>query len=156
VQELVPHLTPSIAKGAEIRTELPSRLFSIRANLAQIRQVVLALIINGVEALEGQKGCVTVSASPVQIARSSAEDTPSDLPDGTYVRLQVSDTGRGMTEDVSARVFDPYYSTKFPGRGLGLAVVQGIIRSHKGSISVRSMPHGGSTFEVLLPSAANA
>jgi two-component system, cell cycle sensor histidine kinase and response regulator CckA len=156
VQELVPHLTPSIAKGAEIRTELPARLFSIRANLAQIRQVVLALIINGVEALDGQKGRVTVSASTVQIERSSTEDIPSDLPDGTYVRLEVSDTGRGMTEEVKARVFDPYYSTKFPGRGLGLAVVQGIIRSHKGSISVRSLPQGGSTFEVLLPSAANA
>jgi CheY-like chemotaxis protein len=75
----------------------------------------------------------------------------ADLQPGEYVALQVNDTGCGMDETVRARVFDPFYSTKFTGRGLGLAAVAGIVRAHKGAILVKSRPGEGSTFTVLLP-----
>ena len=67
------------------------------------------------------------------------------------MRLEVSDTGSGMTEAVKAKIFDPFFSTKFAGRGLGLAVVQGIVRDHGGAIDLTSSPDEGTTFEVLLP-----
>jgi PAS domain S-box-containing protein len=153
VQELVPHLKTSISRHAEIRTHLAPRLPSIRAKALQIRQVVLNLILNALEALDGGKGIVTITTSIADLS-SSCEAVRKGLPAGSYIRLEVSDTGHGMTETVQDRVFDPYYSTKFLGRGLGLAAVQGIIRSHGGVIAVRSAPGKGSTFEVLLPDAS--
>ena len=67
------------------------------------------------------------------------------------MRLEVSDNGCGMTETVKAKIFDPFFSTKFAGRGLGLAVVQGIVRAHSGDINLRSEPGEGTTFQVFLP-----
>jgi signal transduction histidine kinase len=67
------------------------------------------------------------------------------------LRLEISDTGSGMTDEIRARIFEPFFTTKGVGRGLGLAAVQGIIRTHGGAISVSSTPGCGSRFEILLP-----
>jgi len=141
VQEIVPHLKISILRQADIRTNLDSQLPSVWVKGQQIRQVLLNIIMNAVEALGGNKGVVTVSTSAV------------DMLGGRFVKLQVSDTGNGMSDETRARIFDPYYSTKLMGRGLGLAAVQGIIHSHGGLVTATSTPGGGSTFEVLLPVA---
>jgi PAS domain S-box-containing protein len=153
VREIVPYLKVPILKKAQIGTSLAPKLPSVRANMLQIRLVALNLIINAIEALEGEKGMVTVTTAAVEIRRDSEDGNWRDLPDGSYVKLEVRDTGRGMAEEVQDRIFDPYYSTKFLGRGLGLAAVQGIIRTHRGAINARSTPGEGSTFEVLLPIA---
>ena len=68
-----------------------------------------------------------------------------------YLRLEVSDTGDGMTEEVQAKIFTPFFSTKRVGRGLGLAVVQRVVAGHGGMIKVRSAPGTGTTFQVMLP-----
>jgi PAS domain S-box-containing protein len=153
VQEIVPHLKVRTLRQIEIRTSLADRLPAVLAKPLQIRQVVLNLVLNGVESLDGQKGLITVTTSPVQIGEGLHEGC-ENLPDGSYVMLSISDTGCGMSEKVQARIFDPYYSTKGLGRGLGLAAVHGIVRSCGGGISARSVPGGGSTLEVLLPNAS--
>lgn len=154
VQEIVPHLKVSLLR-AEIHTSLAGHLPTLLARPLQIRQVVLNLILNAVESLDGLKGTVTVTTSPVEISRELTGGDFQSLPDGSYVKLEVSDTGCGIREEVRARVFDPYFTTKSLGRGLGLAAVHGIIRSHGGIITSRSRPGEGSTFEVLLPCASH-
>ncbi len=126
---------------------------AVQANAAQIRQVVLNLITNASEALKGNPGTITVTTGQVHIGKTAAAERKLDLPVGEYCYLAVSDTGCGMSPQTQTRAFDPFYTTKFVGRGLGLAVVQGILRSHGGAITVVSAPGKGSTFEVLLPRA---
>lgn len=149
VREIVPYL--KLSSDSEIRLSLAPALPSIRVKQIQIRHVVLNLVLNAVEALQGKKGLVTIATSAVEIGRELTDGECQDLRNGYYVKLEVSDTGCGMTEEVQARIFDPYYTTKFLGRGLGMAAAQGIIRSYGGHISLRSAPGKGSTFEVLLP-----
>jgi CheY-like chemotaxis protein len=105
------------------------------------------LLLNASEALEDREGSITLTTSLVQLDPRSA----NSLQPGDYLRLEVSDTGCGMTEEARAKAFDPFFTTKFLGRGLGLAAVHGIVRSHAGDIHVESTPGLGSTFEVLLP-----
>jgi CheY-like chemotaxis protein len=93
---------------------------------------------------------VARKGSPGNGAKGPVIDHAPDLAAGDYVRLEVSDTGCGMTEDAKARIFDPFFTTKFAGRGLGLAVVQGIVRAHGGAISLASAPGQWTTFQVLL------
>lgn len=142
VAEILDLLRVSISKTAALKTELHSHLQPISGNAAEIRQVVMNLIINASEALEGKPGTITIATSP---AGFNGED-------GGAVRLEVRDTGCGMTEEVKARIFDPFFTTRFVGRGLGLSAVQGIIRRHGGLIEVESSPGRGSRFTILLPS----
>ena len=121
--------------------------------MAQIRQVVLNLITNASEALKGKGGNITVSTGQMHLGKAAVAKRQMDLPWGDYCYLEVSDTGCGMTAQTQSKAFDPFYTTKFVGRGLGLAVVQGILRSHGGAITVVSAPGNGSTFEILLPRA---
>ena len=116
--------------------------------------MVLNLITNAWEALKGNPGKITVSTGQVRLGKATAAERKLDLPAGDYCYLEVSDTGCGMSEQTQSKVFDPFYTTKFMGRGLGLAAVQGILRSHGGAISVVSAPDKGSRFEVLLPRAS--
>jgi PAS domain S-box-containing protein len=143
VHETLALLRVSIAKVAVLRTDLAKDLPPVYANAAEIRQVVMNLIINASEALEGKPGCISITTSAV-ISETGCR----------AVSLEVQDTGNGMTEDVKARIFDPFFTTRFAGRGLGLSVVQGIVRRHRGTIEVESTPGKGSRFTVVLCCAA--
>jgi PAS domain S-box-containing protein len=144
-------MRPPLSDTAAIDMNLMSDLPMVQANKAQIRQVVMNLLTNAAEALKGRGGKITVSTGLVHIGKAAAAKRKLHLPVGEYCYLSVSDTGCGMSPQTKDKVFDPFYSTKFMGRGLGLAAVQGILRSHRGAISVVSEPDRGSTFEVLLP-----
>jgi PAS domain S-box-containing protein len=150
VAEIVHLLKLSVLKDVRLDVQLAEDLPRIHANAAQIRLVVLNLLINAAEALQNRDGIIHVATGLVRIGRPAGE-AATGLPEGDYCRLIVSDTGCGMSEQVQARAFDPFYTTKTLGRGLGLAVVQGILRSHGGGINVRSASGAGSAFEVLLP-----
>jgi signal transduction histidine kinase len=149
VAEMVVLLKHTAPPKAVLSVNLDYSLPEIHANVTQVRQVILNLIMNAFESL-GSEGLVKVTTDHVCFKR---RQSALDLADGKYCRLVISDTGCGMTPEVRARAFDPFYSTKFIGRGLGLAVVQGIIRSLEGAINIKSAPGKGSTVEVFLPCA---
>ena len=151
VGEMIQLLKVSIAKGATLKVNLPTNLPAVRANAAQIRQVVLNLVTNATESLGGADGTITIAARRTRVSRESPTEFGQRLPEADYLRLEVTDTGCGMTEEVQARIFDPFFTTKFAGRGLGLAAVQGIVRGHGGAINVKSAPGRGTRFEILLP-----
>ena len=151
VEEMLELLKVSISKHAVLRTDLRDNLPAVRGNAAQIRQVVMNLVINASEAIGEKQGVITVTTAQVSGSENLAPNGATTLPQGDYVRLEVSDTGCGMTEEVKAKIFDPFFSTKFAGRGLGLAVVQGIVRDHGGAIDLVSAPGEGTTFQVFLP-----
>lgn len=128
----------------------------ILANGPQIRRVVMNLINNAVEALGSKERLITVSTSFMHIDGDHKPMKPAGLKDGDYVSLLVTDTGRGMTEETLSRALHPFFTTKSRGHGLGLAVVESIVRSHGGVIRVSSTAGRGTTFEVLLPCAPGA
>ncbi|MBK6686966.1 MAG: response regulator [Deltaproteobacteria bacterium] len=119
---------------------------------AQLQQVVLNLLLNGIEAIDGP-GRVTLrtSAQTVTTGAEARSITGEALAPGSYVLLEIEDTGRGMSPDTRRRIFEPFFSTKGSGRGLGLAAVLGIVRSHQGALSVDSVEGRGSHFRLWLP-----
>jgi PAS domain S-box-containing protein len=151
VDEMLELLKVSISKNAVLKADLVENLPMVMGNAPQIRQIVMNLIINSSEAMGEKDGVIRVSTSSVTIDAESVAENSTNLPAGSYMRLEISDTGCGMTEAVQAKVFDPFFSTKFAGRGLGLAVVQGIVRAHGGAIHLKSTSGQGTTFQILLP-----
>jgi signal transduction histidine kinase len=153
VEESLRVLKASLPGRVSLTWNLCEDLPRIPGNASQLRRAIANVLRNATEALDGQAGSINVGTDRKFV--NSHANSAGHIPPGQYVRLTVSDTGPGMPEDALARAFDPFYSTKFLGRGLGLAVVQGIVRSHGGTIQVSSAPGRGSNFEVLLPCAAN-
>jgi two-component system, cell cycle sensor histidine kinase and response regulator CckA len=153
VDEMVELLKISTGKQVTLKTSLGKGLPPVPANPAQIRQVVMNLVINAAEAIGEGSGVIEVATSKVAIGRSDLSTGTERLASGDYVRLSVSDTGRGMTQAEQSRIFDPFFTTKTAGHGLGLAVVQGIVRILGGAIRLVSTPRRGTTFRILLPCA---
>jgi signal transduction histidine kinase/CheY-like chemotaxis protein len=156
VENSRPLLSVSAAKGCTLAYDLAPRLPAIEADTTQLQQVLLNLVINASEAIGDRTGTVTIRTA---VRDCSADDLAVDYaddrhPPGRYVEWTVADTGTGMTAEVRARIFDPFFSTKFTGRGLGLAAVLGIVRGHRGTLTVDSEPGRGSTFRILLPALA--
>jgi PAS domain S-box-containing protein len=151
IREMLQLLKLSVSKHARLNVDFPGDLPAVRANAAEIGQVVMNLIMNGPEAIGEQDGVIRVRARRVAIGPQSPGANAVNLPEGEYVRLEISDTGCGIPEEIRLRIFDPFFTTKFTGRGLGLAVVQGIVRRHRGTIHAVSSPGVGTVFEVYLP-----
>ena len=151
VEEMLELLKVSISKHAVLKTDLRKNLPAVRGNAAQIRQIVMNLIINASEALGEKDGVIRVTTSFAGSGRNLSSISAANLPEGDYLRLEVSDTGCGITEEQQTRIFDPFFTTKFAGRGLGLAVVHGIVRANGGAIHLSSTPGQGTTFQIFLP-----
>jgi two-component system, cell cycle sensor histidine kinase and response regulator CckA len=148
-------LKSSISSRSSLHLDLGSDLPSVRGNATQIRRLVMNLVINASQAIGDRDGTILVKTSLVKGSSFSATDRCRDSEED-YIRLEVSDTGCGMTEEERGRIFDPFFTTKAGGHGLGLAVVQGIVHSHNGAINVSSTAGMGTTFEVLFrPDAAD-
>jgi PAS domain S-box-containing protein len=158
VREMATLLRTAISKQASLVWELAPSLPAVNADPTQIRQIVMNLITNASDALGDSGGSITLHtgvlrADEVNDVRFGVSVEGEELPPSSqaYVFLEVSDTGTGMTPDTLHRIFDPFFSTKFAGRGLGLAAVMGIVRTHKGLIRIRSEPGRGTSFRILFP-----
>jgi PAS domain S-box-containing protein len=141
----------SISKHAVVRANLARDLPAVSGNVAQLRQVVMNLITNASEALGDRHGFIIVTTERTIIGAGKPTGNSAGLPDGEYARLTVSDTGCGMSAETRTRIFDQFFTTKANGRGLGLAAVHGIVRSHGGAINVVSTPGASTTFEIFFP-----
>ena len=148
VEETVDLLRAVVSKHAVLGTHLDRHLPAIHANPAQIRQVLMNLVINASEAIGERDGVITIRTARAADGSHHPASTAQE-----FVQLEVSDTGCGMTLDAQARVFDPFFTTKSPGHGLGLAVVQGIVRSLDGSIQLDSAPGSGTSVRLFFLSS---
>jgi PAS domain S-box-containing protein len=151
VREMVDVLSASVSKHCTLVYNSPGPLPMVDADPTQIRQVVLNLIINATEAVD-EGGLVTVATGQESLDREmlSRMTFGADVEPGPYVFIDVVDNGQGMSDETMARMFDPFFSTKETGRGLGLAAVRGIVRSHQAALRVTSAPGQGSRFRVWL------
>ncbi len=158
IREMRQLLDVSVDKKAVLLLDLDDDLPAIEADVSQIRQVVLNLVLNASEALGGKKGTIRVTTGVIHCTSRYLASTylGETLPEGEYVYLEVSDTGCGMDEGVKRRLFDPFFSTKFAGRGLGLAATLGIVRGHRGTIKVYSEEGKGTTIKILFPTSERA
>ncbi|HJZ58026.1 MAG TPA: MASE1 domain-containing protein [Gemmataceae bacterium] len=153
VRETEGLLRASVPRGTEPRLRLADDLPPVAADPTQIRQVLVNLVTNAGEALADHPGSVSVSTAATDLSRAELPDSYlfDPLSPGRYVLLTVADTGPGMDESTRARLFDPFFTTRFAGRGLGMSAVLGIIRGHRGGIRVESEPGAGTTVTVYLP-----
>lgn len=142
-------LETAVARRGSLRFDCQERLPGVRADATQFRQILLNLVTNAAEALPDTGGSIVVRARALAVGEAPASGW-SELTEGTYVQIDVADDGAGMDEATQARMFDPFYTTKFTGRGLGLAAVQGIVHGHGGAIRVRSTPGIGTTLSFAL------
>jgi PAS domain S-box-containing protein len=156
VREMHGLLKSAISKRAALITNLSEHLPPIKARPAQLRQVVMNLVVNASDALKDTNGEIRVTTQRVTLGPNNSGATKEGLAEGDYVQLEVSDTGSGMSNETRARIFDPFFSTKSAGRGLGLPVIHGIVRSLRGAIRVESEVGKGTTFRILLPSDGKA
>ena len=152
-REMSQLLRTVVSKDAVLHLELQEPLPSIEGDATQLRQVIMNLITNASDALEGGPGAITVRTSAGDASPVGADAlTYGDLDDATdTVSLEVIDTGVGMTRDVAERIFDPFFSTKFTGRGLGLAATLGIVRGHRGRVAVETTPGRGTRLHLTFP-----
>lgn len=157
LNELVRNMTQllgvSVSKRVKLRYELCSKVGPVEADPSQLRQVLINLVTNASEAIGDTDGTITIRTrmQEVEVSELASPYVHETLAPGPYALLEVQDTGAGMNDITKARLFEPFFSTKFMGRGLGLSAVIGIVRGHRGSIQVTSTPGHGTTMRVLLP-----
>ena len=164
IEEMTHLLKTSISKKVRLNLDIDADLPKITGDATQIRQVIMNLVINASEAIGDESGVIAISAEAAVLSAEDFHDcciVPDMAPEavaaeqrpdgGRYVCIEVADTGCGMDRATLERVFEPFFSTKFTGRGLGMAAVLGIVRGHAGAMRVHSEPGKGTTFQVYLP-----
>jgi PAS domain S-box-containing protein len=153
VDEVATMLKATIRQNVVIKTCYSPDLPSIIGDASQLRQIVMNLIINASEAIGESQGevCVSLSKALIKAGLAEKDYNGKTIPPGEYVYMEVTDSGCGMDDETRRRIFEPFYTTKFTGRGLGMSAVLGIITMHKGALQLSSQSGHGTTFKVYLP-----
>jgi len=153
VRDISKLLEVSVGKSVVLKYDLPVDLPAVDADAAQMKQVIMNLIINASEAIGGGEGEIFIRAGLMRVDQEFLANAAIDeqLPESEYVFLEVRDSGCGMDGATMEKVFDPFFTTKVTGRGLGMSAVLGIVRGHGGTIKVSSKPGQGTTFTMVLP-----
>ncbi len=157
VEEALGLMRSLLPAGLKLVARLPAAGLPVLADSTQMQQVLMNLCTNAWQAMEGRSGDITVALREVRLDASQGLQI-GGLVGGTYACLSVADNGPGMDEATQQRIFEPFFTTKAPGAGtgLGLAVVHGIVKAHRGVISLHSRPGEGARFDVYLPLASGA
>jgi len=147
IRENLGILDAGIPKTVRIELDLQAGLPLVIADPNQLQQVIMNLVINGIEAIGEAAGCINLRTRSVQLGQAVG----TSLAPGEYISIEVEDSGCGMTGAVRSHIFEPFFTTNPKGHGLGLSAVQGIIRGHMGVLTVESAEGSGTTFRILLP-----
>ncbi len=153
IREMTHLLELSISKNILLKLNLSPNLPAVEADATQLRQVLMNLITNASDAIGDQNGMIRLTTGVKFCGSSTLKHMffGNNLPEGRYMYVEISDTGMGMDEVTLGKIFDPFFSTKRRGRGLGLAAVLGIVRGHQGALQIHSRPGKGTIFTVLFP-----
>jgi two-component system cell cycle sensor histidine kinase/response regulator CckA len=154
VEKVVSMIRHTFDRSIEIRTELADGLSAVEGDAGQLEQTVLNLCINARDAMP--KGGILTLGTRQETFTGGEDGPPGAVPRGTYISLSLSDTGMGIPPENIPRIFEPFFSTKEPGKGsgMGLAMAYGIVKNHGGILDVRSVPGKGTTFRVLVPTSS--
>lgn len=155
VRDMVSLLRVSISKRATLKLDCAEGMPAVEGDATQLHQVLMNLVINASDAFGDQDGVITVATGVMECDPAYLQGTfvDDELPAGTFAFLEVSDNGRGMDAATKSKIFDPFFSTKRLGRGLGMAAVLGIVRGHRGAIKVYSEVGKGTSVKVLFPAS---
>ena len=153
IKELDSLVQAAITKKIQLKYDLQKESAHIQGDENQLLQVIMNLVTNAAEAIGEKEGEIVVSSKVENFDKPTLEkiDPEQNLKEGNYLRLDVSDTGCGMDKETAAKIFDPFYTTKDTGHGLGLSAVKGIVKLHNGTMYLESQQGFGTTFTVLLP-----
>ena len=158
VAEMADLLRTSVSKRAQLDFRFQGDLVPVMGDRGQLQQVIINLITNASEALADGDGEVRLTASAVDVDQKRLERFRhgTGLSPGRFVMIEVRDTGTGITPEIDAKMFEPFFSSRFAGRGLGLAAVSGIVRGHQGGIEVETVPGEGTSFRIFLPASESS
>lgn len=153
-REMATLLSSSLSKKVQLELELPEGLPSIEGDVAQLQQVLLNLVTNASDAIGDHLGRIRITTGMTLLGPEDRAGLRTELMPrlGLHVFLNVSDTGCGIAPEVMTQIFEPFFSTKGAGRGLGLAALLGILRAHHGALGIDSLPGEGTTFRLFFPS----
>ncbi len=153
IESILNILEVSLNKGVILKLSLTENLPMIEADASQIQQIAMNLITNANEAIDTKSGVISIRTGVMQAGSDYLSQClcAEDVREGSFVFMEISDTGCGMTSATIKKIFDPFFTTKFTGRGLGMSAVLGIVRGHHGALKLYSEPGQGTTFRVLFP-----
>jgi PAS domain S-box-containing protein len=157
VHEMMGMLEASVPKHTNLVFSTSTDSILMEGDPSQVQMVIMNLVTNAAESIPDSGGTITIATSRRFCIEADFHGPfkEQELPDGDYVVLEVTDSGCGMDEEILTKAFDPFFTTRFKGRGMGLAAVLGVARAYKGTVALHSQPDKGTQATVLFPAAAS-